>query len=742
MAITNLNQYYSSIGQTLPSVSQRQGVASQAGISNYTGTAEQNGTLLSYLQNTPSQNSGNVITGDNLQPETPIKLPEPKSNPYTGFNSSLNSLLADTKTKIATDQTEYDKQVAELGTAIKNQGNTGAYNESVYAKEGVDAKRNLVNSLSGQLEAEQNALIDRLDAVEKRSGGLTSGAMAEQSRLSSESARTQARLGIALSASARSYDTASNIATRLITANSEAVKADIESRKFVLEQLGTKLATEQANAFDIQLKQIDNENSLLQDAVSTATAGAKDGSIDGDVAFNAVQDLLSGNISISEFYNQLGSNPDANQTGSDIAGYDITSYATDPTHEQKVLSIYNSMGSISNTATADSAINSLSPNSPITGDMVMSSAEKYSVDPALMIAIMQQDSSLGTAGIGARNHNPGNIGQFDELGTTPTDGYKTWQEGVDAVASWLSRHKAIPDTSQDYIYGDFKAGLSQEGLKAFSSLKDSDKSVVMQLVNGDALIADLVKSRGGAGTTETQRLAQLAMKVDPTYSIANEKIRYEYKKNWDLDATKGNVGTRTAINTALAHLAELKELSDELPAGTVKQMNSAKNVLNRNFGDPAVTNFRIALNALSAELARVYKGGVPNEGEIIEWQNALSESFSQNQFDGAFDTASKLLSGKLTALRYGYKSTMGREYSQSLIDPDKRQALIDAGLDPSSIAKENIPQSSLNDPLLESFNNTETPIVPQSNSVDFWGDLFTNVYGGSAMDTFNRMNGN
>ena len=40
--INNLNDYYNSKGQTLPSVQDRMGVATQADIQNYTGTAQQN----------------------------------------------------------------------------------------------------------------------------------------------------------------------------------------------------------------------------------------------------------------------------------------------------------------------------------------------------------------------------------------------------------------------------------------------------------------------------------------------------------------------------------------------------------------------------------------------------------------------------------------------------------------------------------------------------------------------------
>jgi len=65
MAISTLNEYYQSKGQALPSVSERQGIAAQAGIQNYTGTAQQNTQLLGNLMSTGANNQ--VAT-----PSTPI----------------------------------------------------------------------------------------------------------------------------------------------------------------------------------------------------------------------------------------------------------------------------------------------------------------------------------------------------------------------------------------------------------------------------------------------------------------------------------------------------------------------------------------------------------------------------------------------------------------------------------------------------------------------------------------------
>lgn len=141
-----------------------------------------------------------------------------------------------------------------------------------------------------------------------------------------------------------------------------------------------------------------------------------------------------------------------------VNGYDISAYATDALHEQKIQSIVNAMPAMTIASDIDTYIGSLVENSPVTGEMIMTAAALYSVDIPLIIAIIQNDSSFGTLGVGARTNNPGNVGNtgFAE------QMYPSWQEGVTAVADWLNRHRVTdapvptipeptPDPNQDII---------------------------------------------------------------------------------------------------------------------------------------------------------------------------------------------------------------------------------------------------------------------------------------------------
>lgn len=277
-----------------------------------------------------------------------------------------------------------------------------------------------------------------------------------------------------------------------------------------------------------------------------------------------------------------------------------------------------------------------------------------------------------------------------------SSGDSTAFQGIMNATSYEELSKAGGQYAPVGTFADFStftSTLTPTQQTNFANIPDDLKTSVQELVNGDILLSDLVKSRGIQGTQQIQKLLNYAQSVDPGYSVNTEKQRFAFKQKWVNDTVSGSVGSRTAINTALGHLADLSEASKALPGGILKKMNSVKNVLSKEFGDPAVTNFRIVLDALGSELARIYKGGVPDASEITGWQESLAGSFSKSQLSGAFNTASLLLSSKLTALRYTYKSNMGKEYDQTLVDPDKRQALISAGINPNAIISENLPKA-------------------------------------------------
>jgi len=155
-----------------------------------------------------------------------------------------------------------------------------------------------------------------------------------------------------------------------------------------------------------------------------------------------------------------------------VGGYNIGSYATDPGHERKIATILGNIGQFENQSEIDSYIESNFPDSPVSGEMIVNSAGKYGVSWEMMIAIMQQDSSMGTKGKAVRTKNPGNVGN-DDAGNLVT--YKDWQSGVDAVAKNLAWRKTDTPVESSPIPGINKAEWDNLSEPEQKTLEDAKK---------------------------------------------------------------------------------------------------------------------------------------------------------------------------------------------------------------------------------------------------------------------------
>ena len=122
-----------------------------------------------------------------------------------------------------------------------------------------------------------------------------------------------------------------------------------------------------------------------------------------------------------------------------IDGYDLSSYATSPNFQPAIQRIFSSVQGkkLSSPQDITNYMKNIASSTPLTGAMVITSAGNYGEDKNMIITLMQNDSSFGTQGLGAKTHNPGNVGNND-LGKQVD--YGTWQDGVDAVAEFLSSH--------------------------------------------------------------------------------------------------------------------------------------------------------------------------------------------------------------------------------------------------------------------------------------------------------------
>ncbi len=144
-----LYEFYTGQGKALPSVQERQGIAKEAGISGYAGTAEQNNQLLSYLQKPAIPK----VSGP-VQPRGPAAIPSPT------IPNPVAAPVVPTPVGVGPTATP-----AGLGLVISQDPNQSAIDKAI-----ADSLRGYTDGIPDQAKIEKDTIArfqTELDAIDK-----------------------------------------------------------------------------------------------------------------------------------------------------------------------------------------------------------------------------------------------------------------------------------------------------------------------------------------------------------------------------------------------------------------------------------------------------------------------------------------------------------------------------------------------------------------------------------------------
>ena len=140
--------------------------------------------------------------------------------------------------------------------------------------------------------------------------------------------------------------------------------------------------------------------------------------------------------------------------------------------------------------------------------------------------------------------------------------------------------------------------------------------------------------------------------INPDFNSGDFSVEQKAKEAF----TSGNYSQQlNSINTAREHMKTFTSLADALDNGNVQALNSAGNAIGMQFGSDKATNFNIAKQAFSAEVAKAFSGAGVTEGDRKEIGDKISSASSPAQLRGAAATADALLAGKQKALQQTYQ---------------------------------------------------------------------------------------
>jgi hypothetical protein len=151
-----------------------------------------------------------------------------------------------------------------------------------------------------------------------------------------------------------------------------------------------------------------------------------------------------------------------------------------------------------------------------------------------------------------------------------------------------------------------------------------------------------------------QQFAAEVKAINPNFNSGDFTVEQKAREAF----TSGNYSQQlNSINTAREHMKTFTSLADALDNGNVQALNAAGNALGMQLGSDKATNFNIAKQAFSAEVAKAFSGAGVTEGDRKEIGDKISSASSPAQLRGAAATADALLAGKQTALQQTYKQS-------------------------------------------------------------------------------------
>jgi len=143
--------------------------------------------------------------------------------------------------------------------------------------------------------------------------------------------------------------------------------------------------------------------------------------------------------------------------------------------------------------------------------------------------------------------------------------------------------------------------------------------------------------------------------------IVNNKQDNASKTKAIKDYSTGMQGRQvTAFNTAIDHLATMDKLSDALKNNDVKAFNYLGNIVAKQTGQPAPTNFDAAKQIVTAEIIKAVVASGGGVRERLEAENNFAAANSPAQLKGVINTYKQLLGGQLNSLGLQYENTTGR----------------------------------------------------------------------------------
>lgn len=169
-----------------------------------------------------------------------------------------------------------------------------------------------------------------------------------------------------------------------------------------------------------------------------------------------------------------------------------------------------------------------------------------------------------------------------------------------------------------------------------------------------------------------QGMLQHVAQYDPSFDAVNYNARSGTRKAF----TSGKEAqTVNALNTVAEHLGTFSDDASDLNNTSFPAINTVKNWIAGQTGDPTIARFNTAKKAVADEVAKVWRASGGSQADIEENLNNLNGAQSPAQLNAAIGTLTQLIHGKIAALQDQYGAGMGTTANpRALISPEAQTA--------------------------------------------------------------------
>lgn len=222
------------------------------------------------------------------------------------------------------------------------------------------------------------------------------------------------------------------------------------------------------------------------------------------------------------------------------------------------------------------------------------------------------------------------------------------------------------------------AAPGERNPRALEGASTGDQAIIKQLVDYKMPLP----SGFALKSPYWQGILQRAALFDPSFDASQYNVRLKLRN----DFASGKAGQNIrSLNTAVAHLGELKKAADALDNSSMPLWNKIANAGLTQTGDSRVTKFLSAATAVEGELANVFKNSGATDQEIKAWRQNLDSSQSPEQLKNNLNTVIDLLGGRLSALQSQYETGMGKPKDFKMLSDKSRKILSGIGINVDAI---------------------------------------------------------